>query len=224
MAKKKRVVADEGDYELVPEKNFHKLEHTIKEINESPFVSDPSVREMGTLLRGVNKSLLSFLDVLKVISDSASFDEKEKNLVHEELKPLVDEIAIIKNQNETINSNLQNLMSRIDDLHFKMQTLQQLSLPYASENPAPNLPPIQGGPQPPSMEHEQPISHNDFPVQNDQPAPDRSMQQNLPSQPESNSLPPPNFPPPPDQLNPQPVSDTVPPLEKPDKKKKFGLF
>lgn len=140
------------DYELVPEGEFQDIKKNISDISKSPFVSDPHVKEMGDLLKAVNNSLVSLLDVLRIISDQATFDETEKTIVKSELMPVVKEVKEIKEQNDIIVNTMKNITDRMDDIQFQLNAINKELNPVPASEPNPNLPPLKEGMSPPNQD------------------------------------------------------------------------
>jgi len=136
-------------YELVPENKFKEIEKEVSKIMKSPFISDPSVKEMGGLLKAVNASLISLLEVLQIISEETSFENAEKNLIKRQIKPIVKEIDEVKKQNEIITEGMMNIIGRLNDMQTQLITIQRECIPFPQSEPNPNLPPISGGITPP---------------------------------------------------------------------------
>ncbi|MFW5871913.1 MAG: hypothetical protein ACOCUT_02300 [bacterium] len=138
------------DYELVPEKKFQILAKKVDQMIKNPLLETQSAAKMETLLEEVNDSIISLLDVMKVLSDDVSFDEKEKHLIKHEVKPLTKSIDEVKDQNETIANAMVNIIDRINDLQKQITRIEKFVNPPASPIQNNNLPPLSGGPQPPN--------------------------------------------------------------------------
>jgi hypothetical protein len=147
MKKKKEVVSD---YELVPEKRFLRLEKSLKTLSKNPILkvkhSDIFARQVELL----HDSIISLLEVLKSIKDDTSIDSESDELFKKEIKPLVQSVHEIKHQNETIASGMINIIDRLNDFQRDIETLKEYVLPPPSFEPNPQLPPLSGGPTPPS--------------------------------------------------------------------------
>lgn len=154
MVKKKR----EEDYELVPESKFHELEAKVESISKSPFVSTTGVEKMGVQLEGTQDSILSLLEVLKQIANATNFDDAEKDIIKKQIKPLTKEIKEVKAQNETLATSMVEILNKLEILESKVisptiHTVSHTALPPVQAVAAVSqeqLPPIEGGPVPPS--------------------------------------------------------------------------
>lgn len=190
MAKKK---SGEEEFELVPESKFHELEAKVNYISKSPFVSTPGVEKMSAQLEGTQDSILSLLEILKQIADANKFDESEKHLIKKEVHPLAKEVKDLKEQFTIMTETMASLAQKVDNLQSDFSSHYL----HASQNPNPNLPPLQGGPTPPDQFETNGNENNSM-----MPPPLDNSGQQLPG------------------LGGKPV-EGLPPLEKPKKK---GLF
>ena len=133
------------DYELVPLKRFEDLSEKVLEISKNPFLEKSSAKRVESLLEAVNDSIVSLLDVMKVLSEDMAFDEKEKHLIKQELRPVVKSIDEIKEQNETIANAMVNIIDRISDLQKQVSTIEKNITPRFPERRNPTLPPLESG-------------------------------------------------------------------------------
>jgi hypothetical protein len=192
-----------GDYELLPEKRFDKLEAQVNEILKNPLVRKETAHEFHEVLLSTNVSIKALADILKKISEDTSLEQKEEDYVKNQLKPLTLAIKEIKEQNETIATGMVNIIDRLNELqkeivgikqthgHTQQQYYQmqpQENEPVDSNNNN-NLPPLQGGPMPPEVEN------------------NTEEMQDFSTEP----------------FNPQPLNG-IPPMEENGMKKKFKLF
>lgn len=172
------------EYELVPEEKFLEVAKKVDEFSKNPLLETKAAARMENLIEDVNDSIISLLDVMKVLSDDVAFDEKEKHLIKHEVKPLVLIVNEIKEQNETIANAMVNLIDRMNDMQKQITHIENFIKPPASHMVNSRLPPISGGPQSPVENNS---SLNNFP-------PSINSSDNYPS---NDSMPPGNLPPPP---------------------------
>lgn len=199
MAKTKEGETD-YQYELVPMKHFKELEAEVQDIHKSPFVSGPNVEKTGAVLTSLNESVISLLEILQKVSDETAFESMENKIIKKETAPLVKSIEEVKTQNIEIIHNMRNIMDRLNDIQFQVNTLQNSTLPQPTNIANPNLPPLQGGPTPPQFEDtSQPMGEMPFtgepmgmpPQINEQPMQAPQMPGLNPKPLEGNAIPPP---------------------------------
>ncbi len=162
MKKNKKMVNEKGseDFELVPEIKFHELEKKVEYISKSPFIGTKDIHLMGDKLDGVQESIISLLEVLQLLSNHASFQDTEKNLIQNELAPLQRAVYEIKQQNETLATSIVNIIDRLNDINTKLDLISKKQIPLASKVQNPTLPPLNGGPIPPNTKF--PSSNQNF--------------------------------------------------------------
>ena len=159
MAKKR---GKTSEYELVPEKRFLKLENSLKRLSKNPVLKVKNSDKFAQNIELLHDSIISLLEVLKSIKDDAEFADEDTAQFKKDIKPLVTAVHDIKDQNETIANGMINIIDRLNDFQKQMDTLKEYVLPIPQNDPNPQLPPLSGGPFPPS-ENPVPLYTNAIP-------------------------------------------------------------
>ncbi|MGM5483454.1 MAG: hypothetical protein ACQER9_00890 [Nanobdellota archaeon] len=135
-----------GDgYELVPESRFEKLVKKVDDILSNPLIDSSNAKKIAINLETVNGSLEKLLEVMKEISNKTSFEEKEENIISDQIKPLVKSVKNIHKQNDTIANGMVNIIDRLNDMQSQIDELKKNSFPIPSDEINPSLPPLSGG-------------------------------------------------------------------------------
>ena len=215
----------EEEYELVDSDDFKNVKQDLEKIKKNPFITKGAGEDLKNSMDGLRDSLSQMIQIFQKASDEMTVEEKEERMIARQIKPVFAKIDKILQQNETIADGMvavaekaENTRKQVEQLENQMNGLvmkvSQINAQQAMQQKQSSLPPLQGGPQPPSMpEQSQPPR-----LQPDLQQPSFGQQQNI--SPPSKNMPYGPMPPPP--------GSSIPPLDKNEledgKKHHFSLF
>ncbi len=205
---------EEGEYEIVPEKEVEDLKKQVEEVRKNPLGSTPSGRELLKAVKELNESINHLTGLFQDAADSMKLEEKESDAIGKKLSPMLEKLDTLIDQNEKIARGIVSVADMVkEDLGRKKQ-----QAPGPSTAPGPQGPqPQQQMGRPPSSQSGQPGPQQGQPIRVQVPPAGVKAPQGPPPSPPSGAQPPKppegsGTPPPPPQA----------PKEKP-KRKLFGF-
>jgi hypothetical protein len=116
----------EDDFSIVPEEDIKKLKSEVAAIKQNPLASSPGGQDLLSSVNNLNTTLSNMVNLFQNASESMKKEDQELDVFSKQIKPLMEKIDSIIDQNEKIAKGIVALADIVRDSR--------------SHSPAPGMP------------------------------------------------------------------------------------
>ncbi len=131
---------DDSEYELVPAKTVKRLAKDVEAIKKDPLGATPQGQDLLAAVNSLSTTINDLTGMFKEAAESMHEEEEETHGVGEQLKPLVEKVDMLIEQNKKIARAIIAVSDKVDEMQQELQS-RQPSMPARPMGQAPMPPP-----------------------------------------------------------------------------------